>query len=44
MLATSLGLPTVAEGVETPEQADLFEKVGCTYFQGYFFGRPGPLP
>ncbi|AZI44130.1 EAL domain-containing protein [Deinococcus psychrotolerans] len=43
-LVNALGLPTVAEGVETPEQADLLLKVGCTYFQGYLFGRPEPLP
>ncbi len=42
-LATAYGLPTVAEGIETPEQADLLLKVGCTYFQGYLFGRPEPL-
>ena len=43
-LATAYGLPTVAEGVETPEQADLLTKAGCAYLQGYLFGRPEPLP
>ncbi len=43
-LVNALGLPTVAEGIETPEQADLLLEVGCTYFQGYLFGRPEPLP
>ncbi|WP_309572274.1 EAL domain-containing protein [Deinococcus sp.] len=42
-IASALGLPTVAEGIETPEQANLLLKVGCTYFQGYLFGRPEPL-
>lgn len=42
-LASAYGLPTVAEGVETPEQADLLTKAGCTYLQGYLFGRPEPL-
>ncbi|WP_407569448.1 EAL domain-containing protein [Deinococcus altitudinis] len=42
-LATAYGLPTVAEGVETPEQANLLTKVGCTELQGYLFGRPEPL-
>ncbi|WP_237725102.1 putative bifunctional diguanylate cyclase/phosphodiesterase [Deinococcus alpinitundrae] len=42
-IATALGLPTVAEGIETSEQAALLLKVGCTYFQGYLFGRPEPL-
>ena len=43
-LATAYGLPTVAEGVETQEQADLLTKAGCAYLQGYLFGRPEPLP
>ncbi|WP_407539815.1 EAL domain-containing protein [Deinococcus radiomollis] len=42
-IATALGLLAVAEGIETPEQADLLLKVGCVYFQGYLFGRPEPL-
>jgi diguanylate cyclase (GGDEF)-like protein len=42
-IATALGLPTVAEGIETSEQADLLTKAGCTYLQGYLFGRPEPL-
>ena len=42
-LATTYRLPTVAEGVETLEQADLLTKAGCTYLQGHFFGRPEPL-
>jgi diguanylate cyclase (GGDEF)-like protein len=42
-LANAFGLPTVAEGIETQGQADLLLKVGCTYFQGYLFGRPEPL-
>ncbi|WP_407571444.1 EAL domain-containing protein [Deinococcus altitudinis] len=43
-MANAYGLPTVAEGVETPEQADLLTQVGCAYLQGYLFGRPEPLP
>ena len=43
-LATTYRLPTVAEGVETLEQADLLTKAGCTYLQGHLFGRPEPLP
>jgi diguanylate cyclase (GGDEF)-like protein len=43
-LAAAYDLPIVAEGVETQEQADLLTKAGCTYLQGYFFGRPEPLP
>lgn len=43
VLATAYGLPTVAEGVETPEQANWLLNVGCAHFQGYLFGRPQPL-
>ena len=42
-LADAYGLPTVVEGVETPEQAELLMQVGCKYLQGYLFGRPEPL-
>ena len=39
-LASSLGLITVGEGVETKEQADLLKKLGCDHLQGYYYGRP----
>jgi diguanylate cyclase (GGDEF)-like protein len=39
-LGTSLGLATVAEGVETREQAHLLRELGCHLGQGYLFGRP----
>lgn len=41
-LATSLGMTTTAEGVETREQFDQLRAVGCTEAQGYFFSRPMP--
>jgi hypothetical protein len=37
-----LGLAVVAEGVETPGQADLLRGMGCNLAQGYLFGRPMP--
>lgn len=39
-LADSLGLTTVAEGVETPSQAAALRELGCTQAQGYWFARP----
>ena len=41
-LARSLKLTTVAEGVETEEQADLLELLRCDQMQGYFFSAPKP--
>jgi diguanylate cyclase (GGDEF)-like protein len=39
-LAQALGLHSVAEGVETAEQAELMLALGYTAAQGYHFGRP----
>ncbi len=39
-LARSLGLKTVAEGVETEEQLDLLRDLGCDAVQGYLVSRP----
>ena len=39
-LGHSLGLLTVAEGVETPEAARLLRDLGCDVGQGWLFGRP----
>lgn len=41
-MAHALGLKTVAEGVETPEQADALREFGCDHCQGWAFGRPQP--
>ena len=37
------GLFVVAEGIETKDQSDLFNEIGCDYQQGYFHGKPAPL-
>ncbi len=39
-LAHSIGLTTVAEGVETAEQAAFLRDIGCDELQGYYFARP----
>lgn len=39
-LANTLEIETVAEGVETPLQLKALRELGCTYAQGYLFGRP----
>lgn len=41
-LAANLGLDTVAEGVETPDQLTCLTKLGCKYVQGFLTGRPVP--
>ena len=41
-LGQSLGLTTVAEGVETQEQAEMLCWLGCDIGQGWLFGRPIP--
>lgn len=39
-MAKALKIKTVAEGVESLEQAQLLQKMGCDKIQGYVFGRP----
>ncbi|PQA76903.1 bifunctional diguanylate cyclase/phosphodiesterase [Rhodoferax sp. TS-BS-61-7] len=39
-VARALGLGTVAEGIETPEQAAQMLAMGCERGQGYWFSRP----
>ncbi|MCI7216674.1 MAG: EAL domain-containing protein, partial [Megasphaera elsdenii] len=41
-MAKELGVHTLAEGVETREQAQFLRDIGCEKLQGYYFGRPLP--
>src|SRR5712664_1981470 len=41
-IATSLRLTTVAEGVESEEQADMLGLLRCAEMQGYFISKPLP--
>ena len=42
-LAASLGLETVAEGIETESQAERVRSIGCPLAQGFLFARPAPI-
>jgi len=41
-LAKSLGLETIAEGVETKAHLDALKEKGCDQIQGYYFSKPLP--
>ncbi|PKO64013.1 MAG: bifunctional diguanylate cyclase/phosphodiesterase, partial [Betaproteobacteria bacterium HGW-Betaproteobacteria-17] len=41
-LAGSLGLLTIAEGVETEAQLAFLREQGCNEVQGYYFSKPKP--
>ncbi|MBX9871141.1 MAG: EAL domain-containing protein [Burkholderiaceae bacterium] len=43
-MAHSLGLRTLAEGVETEQIRDELRAFGCDAAQGYFYSRPVPAP
>jgi len=37
-----LGLPVIAEGVESVYQADFMKSIGCEYIQGFLYSKPIP--
>ena len=39
-IARFLGVPVIAEGVESAEQYMLLKKAGCDIIQGYYFSKP----
>ncbi len=43
VLADSMGLSVIAEGVELQAQVELLARQGCHAYQGYLFSRPLPL-
>jgi diguanylate cyclase (GGDEF)-like protein len=43
-LAHGLGMPVLAEGVETDAQMSVLLQEGCDEMQGYLIGRPRSLP
>ena len=43
LMARSLGLEVVAEGVNAPEQAAILQELDCHLAQGYYFAHPAPL-
>ena len=44
LMAQTLGLRVVAEGVETPAQLAQLRALGCDFAQGYLFAKPLPAP
>lgn len=42
-LGRGLGLPVIAEGVETSGELAFLDAEGCREAQGYFFGQPAPI-
>jgi len=43
LIASSLGLKIIAEGVETKEQFSFIKNLGCHEIQGYYFHKPCPM-
>jgi EAL domain-containing protein (putative c-di-GMP-specific phosphodiesterase class I) len=42
-LGKSLHMETIAEGVETREQAKILVEAGCDALQGYLYAEPAPF-
>lgn len=42
VLAKMLNMDVIAEGVETEEQVETLETMGCSVIQGYYYAKPMP--
>ena len=42
-LANDLGMPVIAEGVETAEDVEMIRAAGCQMAQGYYYAKPMPV-
>ena len=42
-MAKSLGIHTLAEGVENEEHVQFLHSIGCERIQGYYYGKPMPI-
>jgi diguanylate cyclase (GGDEF)-like protein len=42
-MAMSLGMDTLCEGVEHPEQVEFLREIGCTRIQGFYYGKAIPF-
>jgi EAL domain-containing protein (putative c-di-GMP-specific phosphodiesterase class I) len=42
-MAHDAGIRTLAEGVESQEEADVCRDIGFELAQGFYFGYPAPL-
>lgn len=42
-MAKQLHIKVVCEGVETKEQSDFLESIGCDLLQGFYYGKPMPI-
>ena len=43
IMAESLKMQTIAEGVETKEQVEFLKSIGCKYVQGFYYSKPLPV-
>ena len=41
-MASNLDITVLAEGVETKEQVELLQSIGCDQVQGYYYSKPMP--